>query len=95
MPVRTLLAGLKSARQNMALTDQTAAFQEMHLLTWKRPQDAPTSSATMAISSLPRNDLALITHGLPRRSAEVPLMRPQTYTSPAIGFAQRGFAAVT
>ena len=38
--------------------------------------------------------LALITHGLPRSSAEVPLMRPQTYTSPAIGFAQRGFASV-
>ncbi len=40
--------------------------------------------------------LALITHGLPRDASEIvlQLQRPQSYSSPAIGFAQRGYAAV-
>jgi dienelactone hydrolase len=38
--------------------------------------------------------LALITHGLPRSSTEIPAMRPELYISPAIVFAQHGYAAV-
>src|SRR5690242_16300660 len=36
--------------------------------------------------------LALITHGLPRSSTEIPAMRPELYISPAIVFAQHGYA---
>jgi dienelactone hydrolase len=38
--------------------------------------------------------LALITHGLPRSLTEIPAMRPELYISPAIVFAQHGYAAV-
>ena len=38
--------------------------------------------------------LVLITHGLPRNAADIPLQRPESYFSPAIVFAQRGYAAV-
>lgn len=38
--------------------------------------------------------LVLITHGMPRSSADIPLQRPEIYSSPAIVFAQRGYAAV-
>jgi dienelactone hydrolase len=38
--------------------------------------------------------LALITHGKPRNAAEIPLQRPEIYFSPAVVFAQRGYAAV-
>jgi dienelactone hydrolase len=38
--------------------------------------------------------LALITHGLPRSPTEIPAMRPELYISPAIVFAQHGYAAV-
>ena len=38
--------------------------------------------------------LVLITHGLPRGSADIPLQRPEIYSGPAIVFAQRGYAAV-
>lgn len=38
--------------------------------------------------------LVLMTHGMPRSSAEFPLQRPELYSSPAIVFAQRGYAAV-
>ncbi len=37
--------------------------------------------------------LALITHGMPRGSADIPLERPELYSSPAIVFAQHGYAA--
>jgi dipeptidyl aminopeptidase/acylaminoacyl peptidase len=38
--------------------------------------------------------LVLITHGMPRASADIPLERPEIYSGPAIVFAQRGYAAV-
>ena len=38
--------------------------------------------------------LALITHGMPRPGADFRAQRPEIYTGPAIGFAQRGYAAV-
>jgi dienelactone hydrolase len=41
-----------------------------------------------------RFPLVLITNGLPRDGAEIPLLRPQMYSSPAIMFAQHGYAAV-
>jgi dienelactone hydrolase len=41
-----------------------------------------------------RFPLVLITNGLPRDRAEIPLLRPQMYSSPAIIFAQHGYAAV-
>ena len=75
----TAIPGLVRQTLNLPLTDQAAQSLEALVI---RPEGR---------GPFP---LALITHGLPRSSAEVPLMRPQTYTSPAIGFAQRGFAAV-
>jgi dienelactone hydrolase len=41
-----------------------------------------------------RFPLVLITNGLPRDGAEIKLLRPQMYSSPAIIFAQHGYAAV-
>jgi dienelactone hydrolase len=38
--------------------------------------------------------LVLITHGMPRNSADIPSQRPEIYFSPALVFAQRGYAAV-
>jgi dienelactone hydrolase len=38
--------------------------------------------------------LAVITHGMPRSSFDFPLQRPESYTAPAIVFAQHGYAAV-
>jgi dienelactone hydrolase len=38
--------------------------------------------------------LALVTHGMPRNPTDVPLMRPESQSGPAIVFAQRGYAAV-
>lgn len=41
-----------------------------------------------------RFPLILITNGIPRDGAEIKLLRPQMYSSPAIIFAQHGYAAV-
>lgn len=38
--------------------------------------------------------LVLMTHGMPRTPADVPSMRPQVLSGPAIVFAQRGYAVV-
>jgi dienelactone hydrolase len=38
--------------------------------------------------------LVLMTHGMPRDSADIPLMRPESQSGPAIVFAQRGYAVV-
>ncbi len=38
--------------------------------------------------------LVLITHGMPRNAADIPLQRPEIYFSPTLVFAQRGYAAV-
>ncbi len=75
----TEIPGLVRQTLRLPLTDQAAPSLEALVI---RPEGA---------GPFP---LALMTHGLPRSAAEVPLMRPQTYTSPAIGFAQRGYAAV-
>lgn len=37
--------------------------------------------------------LVMITHGRPRNAGDIPLQRPEIYLSPAIVFAQRGYAA--
>ena len=75
----TELPGLVRQTLRLPLADQPAQGLEALVIRPEGPGPFP---------------LALITHGLPRSPAEVPLSRPQTYTSPAIGFAQRGFAAV-
>jgi dienelactone hydrolase len=38
--------------------------------------------------------LAVITNGLPRSPSDIPALRPESYSSPAIIFAQHGYAAV-
>jgi dienelactone hydrolase len=61
---------------------------------------APDGRATTLEALVIRPDgpgpfpLVLITHGMPRSAADIPLQRPEIYSSPAIVFAQRGYAAV-
>lgn len=75
----TEMPGLVRQTLSLPLTDQAGQSLEALVIRPEGPGPFP---------------LALVTHGLPRSSAEISLMRPQTYTSPAIGFAQRGYAAV-
>ena len=97
--LRTLLAVLLLALVTVAArADDVTAIPGLVRQTLSLPLTDQAAQSLEALVIRPEGrgpfPLALITHGLPRSSAEVPLMRPQTYISPAIGFAQRGFAAV-
>ena len=77
----TELPGL--SRQTMQLTITSSAGDTKTLEALVVRPDAP--------GPFP---LALITHGLPRNQTEISAMRPELYISPAIVFAQHGYAAV-
>jgi dienelactone hydrolase len=66
-------------RQALSLPDGTAGALEALVIRPDGPGPFP---------------LVLITHGMPRDAAAIAASRPQLYSGPAIGFAQRGYAAV-
>lgn len=83
-----------------ALADQVTALPGLSRLTLQlavRASDGHTRSLEALVlrpAGAGPFPLVLITHGMPRNAADIPLERPEIYFSPAIVFAQRGYAAV-
>lgn len=82
------------------LADEVTQLPGLSRLALRLAIHAPDGRATTLEALVIRPDgpgpfpLVLITHGMPRSAADIPLQRPEIYSSPAIVFAQRGYAAV-
>jgi dienelactone hydrolase len=75
----TELPGLSRATLSLAVTSPDGASNTLETLVIRPDGPGPFP-------------LALISHGMPR--SDIPATRPQSYSGPAIAFAQHGYAAV-
>lgn len=94
----TALAADDRASVTQAPADDVTKLPGLSRLALRLAIHAPDGRATTFEALVIRPDgpgpfpLALITHGMPRGN-NIPLERPELYTSPAIVFAQHGYAA--
>ena len=77
----TELPGLSRQTMHLTITSTAGGTKTLETLVVRRDAPGPFP-------------LALITHGLPRNKTEISAIRPELYISPAIVFAQHGYAAV-